>query len=631
MLDSSTVLKHEKGSQSATPPSVTHFVDRLNDLVPCVRFAVENQTSVVALQLWERRPNLILLPFNFHLKWLNRVPGLSLNAKFGFAPFLATDEAVINDPSSSYSVESAVSAREKARRRRAELQMNQSGDFQIPDWEQGFAKHSDELAGVRLPGSSFLGIDLIAASSEIIRGNRSVLGRVSVRNASRPNLIVPSRSGVSDFSAQPFANVDLLVLNLQGLRGRRGLDSVRKILTVRGPRRPTLLVASSPSDLIALGFDSGFTSIPIMCVGKDLRVDKVEVTSVGENRHLEDRSFDFAVDGLRGRSDALDYLLDLAKSAWWASHQSLGDSEVAPEISRFENSLEKMSSEISGDAGLLTMGRNIIRQVAQNRERATTRRRAVAEAAITASGESGIVIIARQSGVRTIREEISTLLELPVDSLSHLGVRVQSVFSYFDPSAAQATVGIAAGYFGLVTIDKILMSGAKNVRLILDPTEARAAWYGIRKLIAYLRDIKVTEGIVALEKLLTAIGDTIPAHLRSSTLDISLSPEWFDFSTIGIPTDLISQIGPTEGTDVVILFTDGTRIDVSSNARFDRLGELGARLKTVTAEQLNAGDEIVLLDENARDLFSERLIKALDRGPLKENSRSQCVRNVSRT
>jgi hypothetical protein len=130
-------------------------------------------------------------------------------------------------------------------------------------------------------------------------------------------------------------------------------------------------------------------------------------------------------------------------------------------------------------------------------------------------------------------------------------------------------------------------------------------------------DIKVSEGMGALDKILTAIGDAIPAHLRSSALDVSLPPGWFDLSTAGRPSNPIGQIGPNEGTDVVILFADGTRIDVSSSARFDLLGGMGARLKTVTAEQLSVGDQIVLLNEDARELFSERLIKALDQGPLK--------------
>lgn len=619
MIDSSTTLtaEGELTRNSGTNAGATQFENQLNGLIPSVRFAIENQTSVVALQLWQRAPSLILLPFHLHLKWLERVESLSLNAKFGFAPYFGNDEAMITGPLSSYSIRDAAAAREKARRSRGQRQTNQVDDFQIPDWEQGYKKHSDELADLTLPGSSFLSVDVISPSSDIVRGNRSVLGRVSVRNAFRPALIVPSRLGVTTASAQTFAGIDLLIINLQGVRGRRASETIRKILAVRGPNRPTIIVASSPSDLIASDFNGVFESLPVFCIGKAPSIDEVGVVSVGENRHLEDRNFEFAVEELRGRSEPLDYLIDLAKSAWWASQQSLGDSDCGPELRRFENVLERMTSDATDDAGLLTMGKEIICRVAADSERASERRRAVSEAAITTSGESRILIVARGTGMRKLREEISTLLDLPVDSLSDLGVRLESPFSYSDFGAGPSGVAIVAGYFGLQTIDKVLTSRAKKICFVIDPIEARAAWYGTRKLIKCLRDMSVTEGVEALEKLASGIAEAIPAHLRSSALDVNVSPTWFDFSTVVRTTSHVMESCDVHSPDVVIFFADGTRLDVSENARFDLLGSMGSRLKTVTAIQLTPGDEIVLLNEDARDLFSEQLINALDKGILK--------------
>src|SRR6266496_2771411 len=126
MIDSSTTLTavRELTRNSGTNAGATQFENQLNVLIPSVRFAIENQTSVVALQLWQRAPSLILLPFHLHLKWLERVESLSLNAKFGFAPYFGNDEAMITGPLSSYRARDAAAAREQDRGSRGQRQSN---------------------------------------------------------------------------------------------------------------------------------------------------------------------------------------------------------------------------------------------------------------------------------------------------------------------------------------------------------------------------------------------------------------------------------------------------------------------------------------------------------------------------
>jgi hypothetical protein len=70
--------------------------------------------------------------------------------------------------------------------------------------------------------------------------------------------------------------------------------------------------------------------------------------------------------------------------------------------------------------------------------------------------------------------------------------------------------------------------------------------------------------------------------------------------------------------EVLVVLTDGTSMIVSAGARFEILGHVGGRIRKVTATELETGDEIVLLHEDARVLFSERLIDAIDTGPLRQ-------------
>jgi hypothetical protein len=591
---------------------------QLDRFLPIVRRALERKSTVIALQLWERTPTIALLPFHLYLRWPERIELLSLNATFGFAPYFASDQAIVSGANVSYGVSDASTARERARRNRGQAGTDQPNDFRIPDWEQGYQRHSDELKDTNLAGSSFLGVDVVSADGEIGKGNRSVLGRVAVRNAHRPFLLVPSRGGVSNPSAQLLAAVDLLIINLQGVRGRNALDSIRTILSVRASNSSTLVVASSPSDLLALDLPSALQSAEILCLGTAPAIADVGIVTVSANRYLEDRNFEFAVDDLRGRSGAMDHLVELAKRAWWASQQSLGQIDLDPEIKRFESALERMASNVSDDASLFTMGKDLISGVAADRERATARRAAVTDAAINTSGKSGVLIVARGTSARIVREEMSSLLDLPVNALSDLGVRVESPFSYSAFGMAPPDVVIVAGYFGLPTIDKILSSGGRTVRLVLDPIEARAAWWGIRKLVRFQKEHGVNDGIAALERLADGIAGAIPTQLRSVTTDLEILPTWFDFPTM--PKTLVDAMRTyvENSSNVIVFLTDGTQLDVGENTRFDLLGTMGTHLKTIIAKQLSPGDEIILLDEDSRGLFSEHLISALDTGVLKD-------------
>jgi hypothetical protein len=591
---------------------------QLDRFLPIIRRAIEKKSIVIALQLWERTPTIALLPFHLHLRWPERIELLSLNATFGFAPYFASDQAIVSGSTILYAASDAATARERARSNRGRSGTHQIDDFTIPDWEQGYQKHSDELKDVSLPGSSFIAVDVVLGDGETNRGNRSVLGQRAVRSAQRPVLLVPSRAGVSRLSAQLFAGIDVLLVNLQGVRGRNALDSIRTILSVRQANNPTVIVASSPSDLLALDLPNVLQLAEIVCLGAAPTISDVKTVSVSANRYLEDRNFEFAVDDLRGRSDTMDHLVDLAKRAWWVSQQSVGQSDSDLEVKRFENTLERMASNVNDDLSLFSMGKDLISQVAADRERATERCSAVTETAINTPGKSGILILARGSSARTLREELSSLIGLSPDALSDLGVRVESPFFYSASEVNFPDVVIVAGYFGLPTIDKVLSSRARTVRFVLDPIEARAAWWGTAKLIKFMKDYGVKEGIEALETLGDAIAEAIPPQLRSVTSDLDIAATWFDLPTATKTLIAVTRSYVENTSDVIIFLTDGTRLDVTEKTRFDLLGTMGTHLKTVAANQLHPGDEIILLNEDSRGLFSEQLISALDNGVLKD-------------
>jgi hypothetical protein len=426
---------------------------------------------------------------------------------------------------------------------------------------------------------------------------------------------VPAKGGVSEISGRAFADVELLVINIQGLRGRRTIESIQQAIRGRGLDRPTLIIASSPSDLIALGLSDLLDRACVRVLGTPAQIDEVSVAGVGQDRDLAERSFNFAVEELRGSLKG-DYLLDLAKSAWWATRQSVDGERPEPEMQRFMTALERLSQEDPDTARLLSYGKDVLCDAAGDLELARNRRQAVTEVALHANGRAGTLIIARGCGIVRLRGELAGLIGESAEALHELGVQIQSHFS--PPPSGETDVAIVAGYYGLTTIDAILMSRATKVHLILDPVEARAAWYGVQKIISCLKQVGVSDPLTTLEALAEGIAEGIPAHLRSRVTDVSLPQTKFDlFAESDGSGDGARKLLEPNDDEVTIYLTEGTRLDVRLNARFDVLAPVGGRLRTVSAQALRSGDEIVLLQEDARALFSEQLMRTLDNGVLK--------------
>ena len=129
-------------------------------------------------------------------------------------------------------------------------------DFSIPDWEQGCGGRREEFGELLLLGRAFLSVDTISGAGRVVRGNRPKVGKYAVRSALRPTLLVPTKRGVSDVSARMLADVDLLIVNIQGLKGRRTIESIQNLLRARGAGRATLIIASSPCDILSLNLDT---------------------------------------------------------------------------------------------------------------------------------------------------------------------------------------------------------------------------------------------------------------------------------------------------------------------------------------------------------------------------------------
>lgn len=602
-------------SESPASKDLLHLIDdELWPLIPYLKLAIEAQRPVLVLQMWQRTRFTTLLPFHLHLRWMDLIPALSLTSNFGLVPFFGSDDSYAGMP--LYRVPDTIRARQNARSSRFASQSTLPADLYIPDWEQGCNNQRPELEESVLPGRSYIGVDVLSPAGTLTKGHRPMLGRFAARNALRPSLLVPARGGVTAVSARAFADVDLLLVNIQGLRGARTIESIQHAIRARGTSRPTLIIASSPSDVLALGLGDILDGIHVCVHGAIPLINEVKVAEVGQDRALVEHTFKFAVEELRGKLEG-NHILDLAKSAWWATRQSVDGERHEPEMQRFMSALERLSAEDPEAARLLSHGKEVLCGAAANTELAQIRRRMVTDAALFTSGSAGTLVIARGFGVPRLRREIANLLEVPLEVLYELGLRIQSHSS--PPPSDPTDVAIVAGYYGLATIDAMLMSRAVKIHLVFDSVEAGAAWYGVQKLMGCLKTLGVRDALPALERLAAGIAEGIPAHLRGHATDVNLLPGSFDFFTNpGMHFAAGRRDSPVAEDEVTIYLTEGASINARLNSRFDVLAPMGGRLRTVAAQDLKPGDEIVILQEDSRALFSEQLMRTLDSGVLRD-------------
>jgi len=596
--------------------------ERLESLLPGLRLAVETRKTIIVLQLWRRTSCVALLPFHLHARWPDAVRELPLSSVFGIVPFSQADLLIAD--LHLYSISEASCVRKEARKIRHQENRLLDSDLQITDWEQGFGRHH-ELAGTRLSGTAYVAIDRVSPEGAIVPGHRA-LGRIAVRVGIRPSVLVPPRSGVKNGSADCLAGVDVLVVNLQSLRGRKVLEGVGKVLKARGVRRATLIVGASPSDILAAGLEGLARDAQISIVGSVPRVAEVEVTDVGRDRLLAERSFAFGFEDLPVSGPQLDRVLELAKSAWWAIRQSLspnlGD---LPEVRRFSAAVDNYAQESSTDATQLTAGVTTIREATLDVTGVNERRQAVVDVVLSGKWQESILVLTRDSASAvTLRNELSRLLDVPVDGLETLGVYVQN-HRLWPPDRPISQV-VASGYFGQTTIDVMLAARAPNLHLILDPIEARVAFFGVERLINYLNSSGLSTATPPLIALKAVLAVHAPSAEGSIAMSLGLTPSSLNTSgRIQQPLDK-----PVAG-EVAVLLTDGSRLDVSAGSRFEVLGHVGGRMRTVSVSELQPGDEIVLLFDDSRIIFSEKVIETIDRGPLRPlaEKRSQWLTIVS--
>lgn len=339
-------------------------------------------------------------------------------------------------------------------------------------------------------------------------------------------MLVPAKRGLSKKGASNFSALDLILVNLQGVRGRRAINSVSTVFEKCLGTVPILVAATSPSDVLPFLEQLTPAGARFRLVGQVPVVTAVSVITVGRDRPSADREFEFATEGLEQRGHAVGELVRMATAAWWALRQALYQPLIEPvEVRRFIAAHDRALAEIPADASLLTGVRELLLREMSNSELQTERIRAAIDATLTVPGGSGTLVLVRnEEEARQFKESLARELSVSLDDIVQLGIQVTGRRGLWPERPVSAAV--TAGYFGNRTIDTLLACRAAHLRLVLDPIEARAAWYQTQRAADLLNSCNGTGHDGALHKVarelsgqIAPFGDTVELSLVPSKLE----------------------------------------------------------------------------------------------------------------
>lgn len=569
--------------------------------------AVNGQSCVAVISLWSPIRASGLLPAHLHLRWPGEIKNLPLTPYFGIMPFQGTDWDLSAE--SIYSVSESQLARQSARISRASSKGLLTGDLRHPDWEQVAGRFRGSL-----PAQSYISFDRLSPKGDIKRGSRRVIGKRVPRGELRPTILIPAELSLGKLAYEELRKCDAVIINVQNVRGRRTARFLALAIEALRGTVPLFVLAASPADLAFVCFNvRPNTSDRIVVLTDHVLSIAARAFPVGQDRVSAERELSFSLEGIGERSEELATLAVLGRRAWWAARQMIS-SGVPHEVVRFQRVLEHHRTRVLQDIDLLNDCARLIQREVDNVQAHEERRKTVIQAALNDGQAKSVLVVAKPGAVKDVRRELSGVVGVSEAELATLGVHVQSAFDVL-PLVDYDTC-ISAGYFGPATIDLALASRATRVHFVVDPIEARIAIWDLqtrfRQYGAWLPE-SVQKAISTLIDVLTE-----NAVREADTVCLASFQDFKQPTQFSIESEREHLVcGPDQ---VLIDFVDGSSMEVEGQTRFAVLGKSILRLQSAAARDLQPGDQVVIVEQDSRDAFSENIFRAVDDGKYKKQS-----------
>ena len=577
----------------------------------------------IACTLWRVVPDIASFAVELSLLRAGAIENLPLNAKIAVIPLSTEDIAQLEEPSQG--VLGALELRKAARVKRS--RHPSPGDLKCADWEYVAERGSAKVRRLTLPPISFVAVDLADSSGGVLRGHRPVLGRYArAKRGVRPSITSVKQGSVTRKTLQVLAESDLIILNAQLLRSRRSRDDIRKVLHFSVDRKlPTLLLIAGPGDLLFLDLPDLQICPRWLTNTASVTDSQFRITVTCQDRLAAERSFEFAVRDLEAGELAAE--ISLGKAAWWAKRGALTQNQH-PLVSKFNRRFDDLLIEQPLLAGRLTGLHELLNN--DSSQPGAERLDMLINKIEESFGKSIFILVRDMASAQELKQALAARLAITSLEEHKISIRTPNVGL---ADVHDSEVSVSAGYFGMRTLDLLLAAAPSICELILDPLEVRIAAAHVREMHASAIAGECTQATTILHRLEQELSKHV-IGFSDDMLDVGL----LRFGPIPIGREGVPRYVPNHN-EVGLCFSDGTRLDVARNARFEMVGDGLKRLKAVAAADLKSGDQVIILDESSRSLYSDLLLEALDNGPLKGKAEQrdtwltivQSLRSVNRT
>lgn len=601
-----TVIGLDATHRSEGGQPVAALDERLACLVSALRSSLQNRCPVVVELLDAPLPEAVLLPFYLLLLQPDLVPELPMNVTFGVLPFSRTERAIVEG--FWLHVEDVFERRRAARWQRYQESRHHPKDLEWSDWETRYGLHKRRLSNLTLPAHSFVSVDSVGTAGSVKTGHRPVLGKVAERNGMRLAVMTSAPGGLDQGAVTRFTEVDVLLVNLQGVRGTRAVNFAKEVLQARTAYHPTVVVLDGPAQYLDLNIQEVASHRLELASLSGPWNPQLLSTLVCRDRPQADVVFRDTICGLEDLSHYSARLAQQATRAWWSLRQTIcPDPGDVMEYRRWLVAHGERNQKDSPEIAFFHAVDNLLRAAANDTSGSYERRHAVVNALVTLSQNPIQVMGRTRFEARLALEETRSLLGIETEDLEALGLEPESPDGQFDnhPGAI-----VCCGFFGPRHLSRIRWLAPQCVHFIVDPIEAGWAYRETHRIAAHLKERGAPQEAATYEAfanrfraLMAPIddGQTVKLDLR-----MDLTSEVSDTSTEEAPRLF-------ERDELGLQFTDGSLLYVGPNARLEVVsGSRSGVISTCRAADLSPGDEVLVVDSDFQASFSQRLMEALD-------------------
>lgn len=553
---------------------------------------------------------------------LRRVP---LNLELGFAPYTTVDSVALG--LERFAIRRIADARNGARVYRFERRTAYARDLINSDWDYALQRLCREQPDRCLGINSYLAVDCVETDGTVIPGTRPVIGNRVRRGEQRlPRLLGLRARNSSTRSVRRVADTDLLLINLHQGRGVRTAALTHEVLSTRAVSRPTIILAENASEL------ARFMECPLLrAVNLSLGCGPCpsplnnDFVVIGRERVQHEQEFRFAlpVDDL---TDEEQNLVHLAFAAWRSRWRGLQSSDhEASALTAFRRTLSELRRTQPSIADRFTLADRIFDRLSPSIECASRARLQAVVSLVEEFAETQPHRIALLVGSRTDQQFVASLLagrkwasRLTIDLARNVA-----------DTRDTADVCVLCGYFGPLALDAAIRLRASKVAHVLDPVEASSAAYDARVQWMALSRLSLGDAAAVLQhlesELVKAAGGvrsgsaeehaTLFEHGSSNTGFRSNGPQLHASADAPELTDVLDA-----DPAVSIRLSDGTLFRASARHRFDIVRVGAPYPQAVTADELQEGDQVLLVRGDHQRTLSDLLLEDMDSAELRREA-----------